>query len=300
MKNIFKKSFGLLLCWMGLISLGQSHISYITGSVTRDFGALDPTSPQVVVISSQTVTSDFGWASGTDANLGDSHKLRAFKFSMTKAGGVQIRVEGLSFLKGSIPISALILPAFSVYQGLAHESPAPGDHDGSPISATYNDTTYGPGNWQGSFRALNDWKIGNDDGSTFADLSSFTYVGNGADGSAANYGAAAGISGDGIADGMVVQTLSLNPGSYSLFVGGAQYYDLMNSGGDALGSYGFSVTLTTIPEPSALSLLIIALGGLALRRGRNPGGPMNLNACGRGQVKGGKPKHIGSMEGRRG
>jgi len=39
---------------------------------------------------------------------------------------------------------------------------------------------------------------------------------------------------------------------------------------------------------------------LALRRGRNPGGPMNLNAGGRGQVKGGKPKHIDSMEGRRG
>ena len=34
--------------------------------------------------------------------------------------------------------------------------------------------------------------------------------------------------------------------------------------------------------------------------GSNPGGPMNLNTGGRGQVKGGKPKHIGSMEGRRG
>ena len=292
MKNIFKNSFGLLFCWLGLISSGQSHISY----VARDFGALDPTSPHVVAISSQTVTSDFGWASGTDINLGDSHKLKAFKFSITEAGNVQIRVDGLSFLRGDISINALLRPAFSLYQGLA----APGDHDGSPISATYNDTTYGAGNWQGSFRALNDWKIGNDAGLSFADLSSFTYVGNGADGSAANYGAAAGISGDGIADGMVVQTLRLNPGSYSLFVGGAQYYDLMNSGGDALGSYGFSVTLITIPEPSALSLLIIALGGLALRRGRNPGGPMNLNAGGRGQVKGGKPKHIGSMEGRRG
>ena len=270
MKNIFKKSFGLLLCWMGLISLGQSHISYITGSVTRDFGALDPTSPQVVVISSQRVTSDFGWASGTDANLEDSHKLRAFKFSMARSGDVQIRVEGISFVSGSTSFSALLRPAFSVYQGLAHESPALGDHDTSSISATYNDTTYGRGNWQGSFRALNDWKIGNDDGSTIADLSSFTYVGNGADGSAANYGAAAGISGDGIADGMVVQTLSLNPGSYSLFVGGAQYYDLLNTGGGA-GSYGFSVTLTTIPEPSALSLLAVCLGGLAMLRRRRVG-----------------------------
>ena len=264
MKNIFKKSFGLLLCWLGLISSGQSHISY----VARDFGVLDPTSPQVVVRSSQTVKSDFGWASGTDANLEDSHKLRAFKFSMAQSGDVQIRVEGLSFLKGSSLISALTRPAFSVYQGLAHESPADLDHDTSPISASYNDTTYGPGNWQGSFRALNDWKIGSDDGLTFADLSSFTYVGNGADGSAANYGGASGIFGDGIADGMVVQTLSLNPGSYSLFVGGAQYYDLLNTGGDATGRYGFSVTLTTIPEPSALSLLAIGLGALAMIRRR--------------------------------
>ena len=264
MKNIFKNSFGLLFCWLGLISSGQSHISY----VARDFGALDPTSPQVVVISSQRVTSDFGWASGTDANLEDSHKLRAFKFSMAQSGDVQIRVEGLSFLKVSTPISALTRPAFSVYQGLAHESPALADHDTSPISASYNDTTYGAGNWLGSFRALNDWKIGNDDGLTFADLSSFTYVGNGADGSAANYGAAAGISGDGIADGMVDQTLSLNPGSYSLFVGGAQYYDLLNTGGDATGRYGFSVTLTTIPEPSALSLLAFGLGGLVMMRRR--------------------------------
>jgi hypothetical protein len=291
MKNIFKNSFGLLFCWLGLISSGQSHISY----VARDFGELDPTSPQVVVISSQTVTSDFGWASGTDANLEDSHKLRAFKFSMARSGDVQIRVEGISFFSGRDSYSALLRPAFSIYQGLAHEYPAQGDHDTSPISIVYNNTTYGAGNWLGSFRALNDWKIGNDDG----ELSSFTYVGNGADGSAANYGVAAGISGDGIADGMVVQTLSLNPGSYSLFVGGAQYYGLMNSGGGT-GSYGFSVTLTTIPESSALSLLIIALGGLALRRGRNPGGPMNLNAGGRGQVEGGKPKHIGSMKGRRG
>jgi hypothetical protein len=264
MKNIFKNSFGLLLCWLGLISSGQSHISY----VTRDFGALDPSSSQVVVISSQTVTSDFGWASGTDINLGDSHKLKAFKFSITKAGDVQIRVDGLSFVKGSVLINALSRPAFSVYQGLAHESPAALDHDDSAISTFYNNTTYGAGNWQGSFRALNNWRIGSDDGSTFADLSSFLYVGNGADGSSANYGAASGIFGDGNANGMIVETLSLNPGVYSIFVGGAQYYDLLNSGGDATGSYGFSVTLSTIPEPSALSLLAFGLSGLAILRRR--------------------------------
>ena len=209
------------------------------------------------MISSQRVTSDFGWASGTDANLEDSHKLRAFKFSMAQSGDVQIRVEGISFVSGSISIQCVDSSRILHLSGVGpRESGCSADHDTSPISASYNDTTYGAGNWLGSFRALNDWKIGNDDGLTFADLSSFTYVGNGADGSAANYGVAAGIFGDGIADGMVDQTLSLNPGSYSLFVGGAQYYDLLNTGGDATGRYGFSVTLTTIPEPSALSLLI--------------------------------------------
>jgi hypothetical protein len=268
MKNIIKNSFGLLLCWLGLISSGQSHISY----VARDFGALDPSSSQAVVLSSQTVTSDFGWVSGTDGNLGDSHKLRAFKFSMARAGDVQIRVEGLSFVKGSVSINALLRPAFSVYQGLAHESPATLDHDASAISTLYNDTTYGAGNWQGSFRALNDWKIGSDDGSTFADLSSFTYAGNGADGSVANFGGASGIFGDGNADGMVVRTLSLSSGFYSLFIGGAQYYDLLNTGGDATGSYGFSVTLTTIPEPSSFGLLVAGTALVAMFRRRSSSG----------------------------
>ena len=260
MKNKLKNAFVWMLCWLGLIASGQAHISY----VTRDFGSLDPLRPQVVVLSSQTVTSDFGWASGTDGNLGDSHKLRAFKFFLQNPGDLQIRVEGLSFIKGSLAIHPLLRPAFSVFQGLAHEAPAALDHDDSVISALYNDTVYGVGNWQGSFRSLADWKIGNDDGSSLSDLSSFAYVGHAADGSAMNYGGASGIFGDGNADGMVVQTLSLGSGFYSLFIGGAQYYDLLNTGGDLTGSYGFSVTLTTIPEPSVSAMLLLA--GLALRR----------------------------------
>ena len=146
------------------------------------------------------------------------------------------------------------------------------DHDASAISTLYNDTTYGAGNWQGSFRALNDWKIGSDDGLTFADLSSFTYEGNGADGSVANFGGASGIFGDGNADGMVVRTLSLSSGFYSLFIGGAQYYDLLNTGGDATGSYGFSVTLTTIPEPSSFGLLVAGTALVAMFRRRSSSG----------------------------
>jgi hypothetical protein len=38
----------------------------------------------------------------------------------------------------------------------------------------------------------------------------------------------------------------------------------------------------------------------ASHRNSNPDGPMVLDAGGMGQVEGGKPKHIGSMKGRRG
>ena len=258
MKSILAVLTLLLAC----LSPGQAHISYIN----RDLGSFDPVVTRSVTITSNTVTSDFGWASGTDGNLGDSHKVKAFKFTMLSAGTITLKAQGLSFDRSGIPIAALALPGFSVFRGLAHESPALADHDTSVISTQFNDATYGAGNWQGSFRALADWKIGNDDGATFADLSSLSYVGNAADGTSVNYGANPGIFGDGQADGMVVQTLQLDPGSYSIFVGGARYYDLANAGGDASGSYGFLLTASTIPEPSTGALLLVAVAFLRRRR----------------------------------
>lgn len=240
--------------------LAEAHISY----VARDLGAYDPMVVRSSTIFSNTVSSDYGWASGTDANGGDSHKLRAFKFAMTTAGTIRILVQGQSFDRSGIPISALPLPAFSIYRGLGHESPALADHDSSMISTLWNDAAYGTGNWQGSFRGLADWKIGNDDGSSFGDLSSFTYMGNAADGTAAEFGDAPGILGDGNADGMVIHSLSLDSGFYSIFIGGGRYYDLLNTGGDT-SSFGFLVTVSTIPENSTTSLLVLAFGALCQR-----------------------------------
>jgi hypothetical protein len=55
-------------------------------------------------------------------------------------------------------------------------------------------------------------------------LASFTYIGHAADGTAANFGNAPGIEGDGTADGFLTATfLDLAPGDYSFFVGGADY-----------------------------------------------------------------------------
>ncbi|NDA26814.1 MAG: PEP-CTERM sorting domain-containing protein, partial [Verrucomicrobia bacterium] len=69
------------------------------------------------------------------------------------------------------------------------------------------------------------------------------------------------------ADGMVVQTLNLDPGSYSIFVGGGRYYDLLNTGGDS-SSFGFLLTASTIPEPSTGSLAGIAFVAWMLKRRR--------------------------------
>lgn len=238
----------------------KAHISYSAGT-TRDLGTFSVTGLESAVTKSNTVTGNFGWSSGTDANLGDTHKLRGLRFTLLNTGLVTIKVEGLAV--GSV--TALSNPGFSIYRGLAHVAPAQLDHDTSVISAAYNNATYGDGNWQGSFNALGDWKIGNDDGVTFADLSSFTYIGNAADGTSALFGTAPGIYGDGNADGTVSGSFMLTAGDYSIFVGGAQYFGSSNTATGVSGStFAFNTTLSVavIPEPSTYALF--AVGAMVL------------------------------------
>jgi hypothetical protein len=167
---------------------------------------------------------------------------------------------------------ALALPAFSLYRGVAAAS----THDFSPISIAWRDATYGTNATEGSLNALGDWKIGSDAGTTFADLSSFTYIGNAADGSSANYGTPAAsltladgtvvpngtINGDGNADGVVTGSFYLSAGDYSVFVGGANY-----AGVNTNTSYGIQGTFTGVPEPSTWALLTLSLAmvGLVIR-----------------------------------
>jgi hypothetical protein len=238
----------------------KAHISYSAGT-TRDLGTFSVTGLESAVTKGNNVTGNFGWSSGTDANLGDTHKLRGLRFTLLNAGLVTIKVEGLAV--GSV--AALSNPGFSLYKGLAHVAPAQLDHDDSVISAAYNDATYGAGNWQGSFNALGDWKIGSDDGITFADLSSFTYIGNAADGTPALFGTAPGINGDGNADGTVSRSFVLSAGDYSIFVGGAEYFGSSNNATGVSGSnFAFNTTLSAavIPEPSTYALM--ALGTMVL------------------------------------
>jgi hypothetical protein len=246
--NFFKKSniivAGLLLA---CVSTTSAHIGY-TG---RDFGTFAGNGSEAsVTISSNTVTGDFGWASGTDANLGDSHKTRAFKFSLLATGLVTLEIQGLDIIRSGVPISALPHPGFSIFKGLA----ASGSHDQSAASTAYNNATYGVGNWEGSFNALGNWAVGVDGAAADSPLSYFTYVANAADGIASNYGNAAGIRGDGVADGFVKSSFILGPGDYSIFMGGADI------NGNSTLSFAFNATLSVVPEPSTDALL--ALGTL--------------------------------------
>ena len=91
----------------------------------------------------------------------------------------------------------------------------------------------------------------------------FTYIGNAADGTSANYGNAAGINGDGVADGSVTATFNnLAAGDYSFFVGGANYDARLAETGPTYPTYAFTTTVQTVPEPSTWGLL--ALGGATL------------------------------------
>jgi hypothetical protein len=245
----------------------KAHISYSAGT-TRDLGTFSVTGLESAVTKSNTVTSNFGWSSGTDANLGDSHKLRALRFTLLNSGLVTIKVEGLAVGSNT----ALSNPGFSLYKGLAHVAPSQLDHDTSPISEAYNNATYGTNTtngtiyWQGSFNALGDWKIGNDyDGLTLASLSSFTYVGNAADGTSALFGTAPGINGDGNADGTLSRSFELSAGDYSIFVGGAEYFGSSNTAAGVIGNnFAFNTTLSVavIPEPSTYALF--GLGALLI------------------------------------
>jgi hypothetical protein len=247
----------------------SAHILY-TG---RDFGIFDPSGSNTsVTISKNRISSNFGWADGTDSDFGDSHKLLPFRFTLLSTGLVTLQIQGTSFISGVLNIAAMANPGFSIYKGIAHLPPLEEDHDTSGISSAYMNDIYGSGKWEGCFNALGDWKMGSEDGNDYSDLSSFIYAGNAADGTSANYGTGATIiprvngttqtndliRGDGLADGSVTGTFALDAGDYTILVGGA------TNSGTSTDSFGFNATLSVmaIPEPSTYALL--SLGAMVL------------------------------------
>ena len=257
-----------------------AHISY-TG---RNFGTLIISTD--ASITNQAVSSGFGWADATDTDWGDSHRGRFFRFKLSGSGDVQITAQRNDLM-------GTFLPAFSLFSGLAQRANNEGvqqgsvyrtealAHDGAALSIQSLVDQFGSGNVsglggsgkEGSFRSLGNWSIGNDPTyNTAGDptsgiliaarLANFTYIGHAADGTSTNFGNAAGIVGDGTADGFVTATFSsLAAGDYSLFVGGANYALQTTETGPTFPTYGVNVTVGLVPEPSTSSLL---LGGAAL------------------------------------
>jgi hypothetical protein len=270
-----------LLMLLALFPLTRipAHLSY-SG---RNFGLLSP-GDAPVAINNQTVGGSFGWADATDADWGDSHRLRAFRLTLAVPTDLVITIARNNAGTGA---ADTLLPAFSLFGGLSHVPPDALAHDGSDASVQWLVDTFGSGSGfglgnsgkEGSFNSLGDWTIGNDPVynipgdptsgiATPASLRSFTYIGHAADGAPANYGGAAGIAGDGNADGFVTATFAnLAAGDYTLMVGGANYAAQGSEGPTTFPTFGFNASVQAIPEPSAVLLLGL---GLALLRFLRP------------------------------
>ena len=249
----------------------SAHIGY-SG---RDFGTLVIGAP-TTTISNQFVSSSFGWADGTDADYGDSHRGRFFRFTLTETTPVSITASRNDGVQTGA--AGIFLPGISLYSGLGHLAPNKAAHDSAQLSIDSR-----PAGTEGSFRALTDWSIGNDPTYNIAndpasgvlnaaDLRSFTFVGYAVDGTAANFGGTEGIVGDGIANGFVTGTFAnLAAGSYSIFVGGANY-SAQDSEVATFPTYGISVSVQAVPEPSTYAAAmggIVALAALVRRRRRS-------------------------------
>ncbi len=320
----------------GSLDTAEAHLSYSnrnfgtwedTGGgfgVTGNNGTLDA---GAVTIGSQVVSSSFGWADASDANWGDSHRMRGFRFTLASPGDVTITAQRQNLVIGNSGGQQtgnhdVLLPAFSLYSGLSHTS-SPLAHDESSLSVEWlidefgtggvaesfvdgnANLTWDPGEsftdgngnevWdpaglgasgkEGSFNALGNWSIGNsltdwpaasDPGDT---LRSLVYVDHAADGTTANYGTfgTASISDDGLANGFVSSTFfNLPVGDYTILVGGADYAAqgletlTYGSGGNAYPTYGVSMTVSVVPEPTSVALVGAGLAGgtLAMLRRR--------------------------------
>lgn len=274
-------SAAVLTILLGTAQTASAHISYSN----RNFGTLVVGAP-ASSINNQTVSSAFGWADATDADWGDSHRGRFFRFTLTATASVMVTVQRNSSGTGT---AGSFLPAISVYSGLAQRANNEGvdqggtfrtealAHDNAVLSVNSR-----PQGTEGSFRSLVDFSIGNDN--TFntagdptsgilipARLAHFTYIGHAADGTSDNFGTVPGINGDGIADGFVTATFDgLAAGDYSLFVGGANYAAQLTETASPFPTYGVNVSVQAIPEPSTWALIALGAGfaGWRTLRGR--------------------------------
>jgi PEP-CTERM motif len=243
----------------GLILAASSVHAHISYKGTFSYTGL---STQSNSVTNQAVSGNYGWADAADADFGDSHKARAFRFHLDNESLVTITAQANAGAT-STSIGGL-MPGFSVYNGLVHTTGG-ADYDTANITKAYLNATYPNGSGgttkEGAWNALGDWKVGNDAGVNFSDLSTLTFKGYAVDGTSANFVSLPGVTGDGNQDGVVTKTFRLAAGDYSLFVGGAHYAAQNPSNPDLSKSYGLSTTISVsaVPEPESLALVLAGL-----------------------------------------
>lgn len=262
MKNkLINKTLKFTLLAVGLTSVpAMAHIGY--GG--RDFGSFTGTAVASSTITNQAASGWHGWIDGTDADWGDSHRTRAFRFTLENDADVKISFKEQAYVTPTgASVIAGIMPGFSLYKGLAHVAPFAADHDFAVGSIAIRDAVGGVGLTEGSFRALTDWSITNDNNDP---ASVFTYVGHAYDGLGIDYGTGVIPGADGLADHMVSKIFHLTAGDYSIFVGGTDY---LNSSAPftALGIEGM---VAVVPEPETYAMLLAGLGliGFSVSRRR--------------------------------
>ncbi|MDN5751657.1 MAG: FxDxF family PEP-CTERM protein [Nitrosospira sp.] len=252
-----KKTLSYALLLAGMTSVpAMAHIGY----GHRNFGTFDGSTLTSTTLTGQAATGNWGWIDGTDADYGNSHRVRPFRFTLTEESNVTLSFKEatgeVTDHRGNVHTAELgLIPGFSLYQGLASLRPIPLPHDGSDLSVASR-----PDYAEGSFRAMTDWSIGNSPGDLNgtvipARLSFFEYIGHAYDGT--------GYGSDGTQDNMVSHTfMNLGAGDYSVFVGGSDYLAQLDSNPDKMTKYGLEGTLTVgvVPEPETYAMLLAGLG----------------------------------------
>lgn len=243
----------LAVALLGLTQSAWAHLSY----TNRNFGTFSGLADASNSITT-TVTTNYGWASAADGNLGDSHDGRAFRFTLQNAAWVDFTVDATS---------ADLLPAFSIYSGLAAVRTG-GVFPGTQTSADY-DTATASVAWRtswaqanlgagldasatgGSWNALGNWKMGGDGDVAGVDseLSSFLYSGSAT-----------------TTTDIVSGRFLLGAGDYTIMIGG-------NNAANMLGnSFGYTAFLnvSAVPEPENMTLLMAGLSliGWQVRRSK--------------------------------
>lgn len=263
MKHLVFPAIALAATLPVLAPSALAHITY-TG---RNLGSYTGLEPASLSITNQAVTGNYGWADAADTNLGDSHKGRAFRLTLTGDAWVSLTV--LANPGATASSVGGLLPGVSVYAGLAAIAPLPAsqtevpsslDHDEAEASLAWR-TTWAREHlgafhdWNatdGSWNARGDWRIGGDGDlpGDLAQLSSFQHRLSASDEDR---------------DGAVTVQGWLGPGDYTVFIGGSDASNKVSV--DAGKAYGMAVTVAVnpVPEPSTWALGL--LGALALGLG---------------------------------